>query len=141
METNAIATLLDEAAKQPAAEPAVQAQPSVQAQPAQQPQTDDMQLKLRAQELIAQAMTIRAVVNVDVLAVYNTDAEARARILSGEWDFIDLYKAMKPAPTPPAPVRSANGGAGALNVNGMNDQQFQKLNEMLSRGAKVDMRY
>ena len=139
METNAIATLLDEAAKQPAAEPAVQAQPEPQ-QP-QQPQTDEMQLKLRAQELIAQAMTIRAVVNVDVLAVYNTDAEARARILSGEWDFIDLYKAMKPAPTPPAPVRSANGGAGTLNVNGMNDQQFQKLNEMLSRGSKIDMRY
>lgn len=136
METNAIATLLDEAAKQPAAEPAVQAQPEPQ-----QSQTDEMQLKLRAQELIAQAMTIRAVVNVDVLAVYNTDAEARARILSGEWDFIDLYKAMKPAPTPPAPVRSANGGAGTLNVNGMNDQQFQKLNEMLSRGTKVDMRY
>lgn len=139
METNAIATMLDQAAKQPqpAAEPEQQAQPAAEAQP----QTDDMQLKLRAQELIAQAMTIRAVVNVDVLAVYNTDAEARARILSGEWDFIDLYKAMKPAPTPPAPVRSANGGAGTLNVNGMNDQQFHKLNEMLSRGAKVDMRY
>ena len=133
METNAIATLLDEAAKQP--------QPAAEPEQQAQPQPDDMQLKLRAQELIAQAMTIRAIVNVDVLTVYNTDAEARARILSGEWDFIDLYKAMKPAPTPPAPVRSANGGAGALNVNGMNDQQFQKLNEMLSRGSKIDMRY
>ena len=34
-----------------------------------------------------------------------------------------------------------NGGVGAMNIGGMNDQQFEKLNEMLKRGAKVDMRY
>ena len=109
-------------------------------QPAQQPE-ENMQLKLRAQELITQARTILAVAQADVMALYNTDPEVRTRILNGEWDFIDVWKQMKPVQQLPAPVRSANGGVGAMNIGGMNDQQFEKLNEMLKRGAKVDMRY
>ena len=108
--------------------------------PVQQPE-ENLQLKLRAQELIAQAHTIQAVAQVDVMALYNTDPEVRARILRGEWDFIDVWKQMKPVQQPPVPVRTANGGVGAMNIGGMNDQQFEKLNEMLKRGAKVDMRY
>jgi hypothetical protein len=106
----------------------------------QQPE-ENMQLKLRAQELITQARTIWAVTQTDVMALYNTDPEVRARILHGEWDFIDVWKQMKPVQTPPVPVRTANGGVGAMNIGGMNEQQFDKLNEMLKRGAKVDMRY
>ena len=83
----------------------------------------------------------RAIAQVDVLAIYNTDVEIRNRVLSGAMDFIDVYKAVKPAQTPPAPVRSANGAASGMNISAMNEQQFTKLNEMLSRGAKVDMRY
>lgn len=114
--------------------------------PIQQPvptrQNDEnIALKMRAQELITQARTIRAVTQTDVMALYNTDPEVRARILHGEWDFIDVWKQLKPAQTPPVPVRSANGGVGAMNIGGMNEQQFDKLNEMLKRGAKVDMRY
>ena len=96
---------------------------------------------LRAQELITQARTIWAIAQVDVLAIYNTDVEIRNRVLSGAMDFIDVYKAVKPAQTPPAPVRSVGGAAGGMNIGAMNEQQFTKLNEMLSRGAKVDMRY
>ena len=114
--------------------------PVQQPAPAQQPE-ENMQLKLRAQELITQARTIQAVTQADVMALYNTDPEVRARILHGEWDFIDVWKQMQPAQQPPVPVRTANGGAGAMNIGGMNDQQFEKLNEMLKRGAKVDMRY
>ena len=114
--------------------------------PIQQPvptrQNDEnIALKMRAQELITQARTIRAVTQTDVMALYNTDPEVRARILHGEWDFIDVWKQLKPVQTPPVPVRSANGGVGAMNIGGMNEQQFDKLNEMLKRGAKVDMRY
>ena len=109
-------------------------------QPTQQPE-ENIALKMRAQELITQARTIRAVTQTDVMALYNTDPEVRARILHGEWDFIDVWKQMKPVQIPPVPVRSANGGVGAMNIGGMNDQQFDKLNEMLKRGAKVDMRY
>ena len=99
----------------------------------------NLELKLRAQELITQARTIQAVANTDVMALYNTDPEVRARILQGEWDFIDVWNTLRPAQTPPGPVRTANGGAGAMNINAMNEQQFDKLNEMLKRGAKVDM--
>jgi len=114
--------------------------PVQQPAPVQQPE-ENIQLKLRAQELITQARTIQAVAQADVMALYNTDPEVRARILRGEWDFIDVWKQMQPAQTPPVPVRTANGGVGAMNIGGMNDQQFEKLNEMLKRGAKVDMRY
>ncbi len=114
--------------------------PVQQPAPIQQPE-ENMQLKLRAQELITQARTIWAVTQTDVMTLYNTDPEVRARILHGEWDFIDVWKQMKPVQTPPVPVRTANGGVGAMNIGGMNDQQFVKLNEMLKRGAKVDMRY
>ena len=113
------------------------------AQPQQpvQPEEPTIELQLRAQELITQARTIQAVTGVDVLSVYNTDAEVRTRVLNGEMDFIDVWKTMKVQSAPPAPVRSANGGVGAMNINAMNESQFTKLNEMLSKGVKVDMRY
>ena len=114
--------------------------PVQQPAPIQQPE-ENLPLKLRAQELITQARTIQAVAQADVMALYNTDPEVRARILRGEWDFIDVWKQMQPAQMPPVPVRTANGGVGTMNIGGMNDQQFEKLNEMLKRGAKVDMQY
>ena len=143
METNTatMETMLNTAAQ---ASSAVQPQETAPVnQPViQQPQQDQtLTLKLRAQELITQARTIQAVAQVDVMALYNTDPEVRARILRGEWDFIDVWKQMKPVQTPPVPVRTANGGVGTMNIGGMNDQQFEKLNEMLKRGVKVDMRY
>lgn len=132
METN-MAAILDQAAQQ--------AQPEPQPQPqAAQAEEASFALKLRAQELMAQARAIRATTNVDVLALYNTDVEIRARILTGEWDFIDVWNLLRPAAQPPAPVRSANGGAGTVSIGSMNETQFEKLNQMLSRGAKVDMR-
>lgn len=109
-----------------------------QPEPAQEP---SLELQLRAQELITQARTIQAVTGVDVLSVYNTDVEVRTRVLNGEMDFIDVWKSMKIQSAPPAPVRSANGGVGAMNIGAMNENQFSKLNEMLSKGVKVDMRY
>ena len=106
-----------------------------------QPEEPTLELQLRAKELITQAHTIRAIANVDVLAVYNTDVEVRERVLNGEWDFIDVYKRMKPARSLPAPLRSANGGAGVMNISGMDEGQFDKLNAMLKKGMKVDMAY
>jgi len=132
METN-MQTIIDAAAQEAAA------QNQIPEAPVQQ--ENDIALRLRAQELIAQARTILEITRVDVFAVYNTDVDVRARILAGEMDFIDLYKQMKPAIQPPAPMRTANGGVGKVNIGGMNDQQFEKLNQMLSRGGKIDMRY
>lgn len=125
MENTQIQTMLDTAAQEAAAQP--------------QPQADDTQLRLRARELITQARTIQEITRVDVFAVYNTDMEVRSRILSGEMDFIDLYRQMKPVQQPPAPMRSANGGVGSVNISGMNDDQFARLNDLLSKGGKVVM--
>ena len=91
METNTTATMetmLDNEAQKhiPVQQPA----------PIQQPE-ENLPLKLRAQELITQARTIQAVAQADVMALYNTDPEVRARILRGEWDFIDVWKQMQPA--------------------------------------------
>lgn len=126
MENTQIQTMLDSAAQ----EAAIQRP---------QPQPDDTELRLRAKELITQARTIQEITRVDVFSVYNTDVEVRSRILSGEMDFIDLYRQMKPAHQPPAPVRSANGGMGSVNISGMNDDQFARLNDLLSKGGKVSM--
>ena len=133
METNQVQmhSMLAAAEPQPA-----QPQPALA-----QEEENTAALQLRAQELITQARTIQAVAGVDVMAAYNTDVEMRTRVLNGEWDFIDVYKAIKPVAAPPAPVRAANGGVGGMNISGMSENQFNKLNEMLSRGMKVDMRY
>lgn len=130
METN-MQTIIDAAAQEAAVN-----QPETPVQP-----EGDLTLRLRAQELITQARTILEIARVDVFAVYNTDVDVRAKILSGQMDFIDLFKQMKPMIQPPAPMRTANGGVGTVNITGMNDQQFEKLNQMLSRGGKIDMRY
>jgi len=126
MENTQIQTMLDSAAQ----EAAIQRP---------QPQPDDTELRLRAKELITQARTIQEITRVDVFSVYNTDVEVRSRILSGEMDFIDLYRQMKPAQQPPATVRSVNGGMGSVNISGMNDDQFARLNVLLTKGGKVSM--
>ena len=130
METN-MQTIIDAAAQEAAVN---QPETPVQSEA-------DLTLRLRAQELITQARTILEIARVDVFAVYNTDVDVRTKILSGQMDFIDLFKQMKPMIQPPAPMRTANGGVGTVNITGMNDQQFEKLNQMLSRGGKIDMRY
>lgn len=121
-----------------AAETAAQPEPQ-EAEPVQLIDEAELALRLRAQELIAQARTIQAITRTDVMRLYNTDMDVRARILSGEWDFIDVWKHMEAPAQPAVPVRSANGGVGSVNISAMNEQQFDKLNEMLSKGAKIDM--
>ena len=105
--------------------------------PVAQPAPDET--TLRAQELVTQAKTIREVSGVDVMAIYSTDVEVRGRVLSGEWDFVDVWKHSSRQPQPPARVRSANGGVGSVRITAMDSDQFSKLNQLLSRGGKVDM--
>ncbi len=123
METNPIENMLDAAAQQPPVP------------------EDDPAVLSRAQELITQAKTIQRITQADVLSVYNTDMDVRASVLSGQQDFVDVYQAMKPSAPPPAPVRSANGSAqsAGVNVSGMTDEQFARLNHLLQKGGKVDM--
>lgn len=105
-------------------------------------------VKQRANMLFAQAGNIKDATGVDVMAIYNTDPDVKAKVLSGEWDFTNVlmqYKAEEPADAPahtaPAPVRSANGiGMGGVDIRHMSGEQFRKLNEFLASGGRVDVR-
>ena len=101
----------------------------------------------RANELFAQAQTLQKFSGVDVLSIYRSNPEYMERVNSGEWDMADVLKASRSNPAPaqpeyaPAPVRSSNGsGIGSVNFRNMTAEQFNKLNEALSRGGKIDMR-
>lgn len=111
--------------------------------PAEQPRdehgrfTAKPEVSQRGNELYQQALTIKAVTGVDVMAMYNTDPAIKQKILDGEWDFKDVYDASK-AVKAPAPVRSSNGvPMGNTSIANMSDAQFEKLEEALRRGAKV----
>lgn len=106
----------------------------------------DAAVKQRATMLFTQAGNIKDATGVDVLAIYNTDPDVRAKILSGEWDFTNVLmqhkaEAPAPAPTAPAPVRSANGiGMGGVDIRHMTSEQFHRMNEFLAHGGKIDGR-
>ena len=90
----------------------------------------------RGVELFQQAQAIKAVTGVDVMAVYNNDPNVKQKILDGDWDFKDVYEASKGSV--PAPVRGSNRGSlGVTDFTKMSDAQFAKLEEALSRGAKI----
>ena len=99
----------------------------------------------RANELYAQAKTLQKFSGVDVLGIYRANPEYAERVNSGEWDMADVLKASQnntaqPA-SAPSPVRTPNtGGIGSANFRNMTAEQFNKVNEALSRGGKIDMR-
>jgi hypothetical protein len=102
----------------------------------------DAEVKLRANMLIAQAENLKSATGIDVMALYNSDPDVREKITSGEWDFTDVLKNHRAEkPKAPAPVRSANGlGMGDVDIRSMSGEQFNRLNEFLERGGRVDGR-
>lgn len=108
---------------------------------ARNPEPDNASQR-RAQMLVTQAENLKAVTGVDVMALYNSDPDVHEKILSGEWDFTDVLKQHNGAArSVPAPVRSANGLAmGSMSISDMTDEQFDRLNDYLARGGKVDAR-
>lgn len=104
------------------------------------------ELQQRANELFTQAKTLQKVTGVDVLALYRSNAEYAAKINSGEWDMADVLSAHTAVSgsSGVAPlVRSPNGagaGLGGVSIGSMTSDQFSKLNEMLERGGRIDMR-
>ena len=102
----------------------------------------DAEVRLRANMLIAQAENIRNATGVNVMELYNSDPDVRAKIVSGEWDFTNvLMQHTGAAHSAPAPVRSANGlGMGDVSISSMSAEQFARLNDYLARGGVVDAR-
>ena len=102
----------------------------------------DAESQRRASMLIAQAENIKSATGVDVMSLYESDPDVHEKILSGEWDFTNvLSHHNKAARGAPAPVRSANGlGMGDVSISRMTDEQFDRLNDYLAHGGKVDAR-
>lgn len=99
-------------------------------------------LRMKAQALLSQAEAIRAVSGVDVMALFDTDVDVRGRVLSGEWDFVDVWRDAGGRAEPPAPVRAPNGGGlGGINIGRMDSRQFEKLDAVLRQGGTLDMRW
>jgi len=98
----------------------------------------------RANELFAEAQTIKDTTGVDVYAMYTQDPEVKQKILSGEWRFKDVYNAHKEQEArkaTPAPVRSSNGMAiGDMSIAKMSASNFDQLNALLAQGKTIDMR-
>lgn len=100
--------------------------------------TEYPEVQTRANELIAQANTIKAMSGIDVMSIYNNDPEVKERVLSGEWSFIDVYNSQKRMPQA---IRSSNGGAiGDVDIARMTRGQLAKMDEYLSGGGKVRFR-
>lgn len=97
----------------------------------------------RANELFAQAQTLLEATGVDVLGLYNSDPEIKQKVISGEWDFKDVYRHSQNmgGQRAPSPVRSPNRvGLGGYNIRGMNSTDFAKLDALLENGGRIDMR-
>lgn len=97
-----------------------------------------------AQTLVAQAEVLKDATGVDVMELYNTDPSVKQKIISREWSFADVYKNAQPQrrsePPAPAPVRSPNGfSIGNMNISRMSESQFDKLDDLLAKGGKIDM--
>lgn len=109
-----------------------------QPEPAQQPQTTATQsndINKRAQALYDQAQTIEAVTGLNVMEIFEKDAEVHRRVVSGEWDFREVarqYGVGRDAGSAPPPVRSANKtGVVKTDFAHMSDEEFAKFDAML----------
>ena len=103
--------------------------------------TQQPEAQQRARDLYTQSQAIKRATGVDVMAIYNTDPEIRNRVLNGEMDFADVYETVKQPAPPPSPVRSSNGaGTRNVSIGKMSDAEFDRLNAMMAKGAKIDVR-
>lgn len=89
----------------------------------------------RAARLYEQAQTIEAVTGLNVMEIFQSDADAHRRVVSGEWDFRDVARAYGPErqeTRAPAPVRSANKtGIRATDFAHMSDEDFARFDALL----------
>jgi hypothetical protein len=108
-----------------------------------QPSAD---IKQKAATLVAQADVLTRTTGIDLMALYNNDPAVKQKVISGEWDFVNVLNfAQQNAveeptiPAMPAPVRSANVGLGGVSISKMSDAQLDKMNELLRGGGKINV--
>jgi hypothetical protein len=101
----------------------------------------DAETQQRAATLVTQADALSRSSGVDVMALYNSNPDIKQKIVSGEWDFVDVLKHAQSHPSVPSPVRNTNSmGIGNMKIGRMSDDQFDKLNAMLAEGQRIDAR-
>ena len=106
------------------------------------PESVSADVEAQGQRLWNEAQTIKSITGVDVMEIYNTNPEAKSKVLSGEWTFTDVYNAHKPAaPVPkqsvPPAVRGGGYRLGNVNIASMSDDQLDRMNRMLEDGASI----
>lgn len=105
-----------------------------QRQQQQNQSQEDPVVRAQADLLARQAEKIKNTKGVDVMGIFNGNAEVRQKVLSGEWDFYDVAE-QAGRPGVPMAVRSSNGAfPEPVTIANMTDAQFQKLQENLAAG-------
>lgn len=114
--------------------------------PRQQPEqteqpTQQSAVHARAEQLMAQAETIKKATGIDVLELFESDPEIKRKVASGEWDFTDVAAAQREQPRKRAPgvARASNGASySGKSIASMSTDEFRKLDDMLARGYTFD---
>ena len=103
--------------------------------------------KARAITLMTQAeayekMSDGAVTKDAILEAFQNNTEVRQKVVSGEWDFTDVGRALSGGQQrAPRVSRSAtNGKIGTSTFMGMSDEDFASFDERIRQGAVFDAR-
>ena len=106
---------------------------------------EDPVISARIDILTHQADRIKEETGIDVMAEFNSNAEIKQAVLSGDMDFYDVKKRIEGASQrrrPPAPTRSPNGASGSQYnaLNNMTDEQFEQMEKRISQGARYTLK-
>ena len=120
------------------------------AQP-QQPAVDTVAMdeaQTRAVTLMTQAeafekMSDGGVTKDDILAAFQGDPEVHRKVVSGEWDFTDVGRALSDNGQQRAPRVSRSASSGKVSTStfmGMSDAEFAMFDNRIAQGAVFDAR-
>lgn len=107
---------------------------------------EDPATTARIEMLRHQADRIKGSGGPDVIAEFNSNAEIKQKIISGEMDFYDVADYLKQKRSkrrPPSPMRSPNGASGnnPNAIDSMSDEQFDRMERNIKeKGARYSLR-
>lgn len=117
-------------------------------QRAAEPDPAAAEAQVRARTLMTQAeafekMSNGAVTRDAILDAFQNDAEIRQRVVSGEWDFTDVGRALSEGSQQRAPRVSRSASSGRIGTStflNMSEEDFAKFDRQISQGAIYDAR-
>jgi len=107
------------------------AEPALRKGPVAQPSAEE-----RAQTLFEQAKTIEDVTGLNVLEIFQTDADVHQKIVSGQWDFKDVAReygvSAQTRKHVPAPARgTGQNSIERRSIASMTDEEFARFDKLL----------